>query len=112
MHGQFFKKKKAHPFYSSARWRSVRDEYLRTVHHVCERCGRPATHVHHRKPLKEGDYFSNFEKCYGFANLEALCLECHNNEPGHFLDGKGAQRIGEGYRVNMVTGEIECTLPY
>ena len=74
------KKKEGHPFYESARWRRVRLEYLSTVHFMCEDCGKPAQQVHHIDPLLEEDYFVNFEKCYGFKNLRALCRYCHGNK--------------------------------
>ena len=99
--------KVAHPFYGSAKWKRVRREYLCTVHHVCEKCGRPAEQVHHKDALKEEDYYVNYEKCYGFSNLIALCRDCHNRMPGHFLDKAGRQLIADGYRVNMLTGDVE-----
>lgn len=99
--------KKAHPFYGSSKWKKVRQEYLRTVHFICEECGNPAEQVHHIDPLTEEDYYVNYEKCYGHNNLIALCRKCHNIKPGHFLSGKGKQAIADGYKVNMITGEIE-----
>lgn len=105
------RRKKAHPFYSSGKWRAVRDAYMRTAHWVCEECGAPAEQVHHRDELKEEDYFVNYEKCYGFANLIALCRDCHNKKPGHFLSGKGRQLVADGYQVNMITGELEVIPP-
>lgn len=103
--------KVAHPFYGSGRWKTVRQEYLKTVHFMCEKCGKPAQQVHHIEELKEEDYFVNYEKCYGFKNLMALCRYCHNRMPNHFLWGKEKQAISTGYRVNMITGEIEVTPP-
>lgn len=105
-------KKVGHPFYGRGKWRSVRDAYLRTVHYVCELCGKPAEQVHHKEPLKEGDYFVNYEKCYGFDNLQALCRDCHNKMDGHFLAGKGKQLVADGYHVNMITGELEVMPPH
>lgn len=101
------REKKAHPFYGSAKWKRTRVAYLNTVHHICEECGRPAEQVHHKNPLKEEDYYTNYEKCYGFDNLIALCRHCHNRQPGHFLSGKNDQKIADEYKVNMLTGEIE-----
>ena len=100
-------RKVAHPFYSSAKWKVIRLKYLETVHFMCELCGRPAEQVHHKEPLEDGDYFVNYEKCYGFKNLQALCRECHNRMDGHFLYNKGKQLVADGYRVNMQTGELE-----
>lgn len=103
--------KKGHPFYGSSKWKTVRLQYLATVHHVCEFCGKPAEQVHHKDPLKEEDYFVNYNKCYGFDNLQALCRSCHNRMEGHFLYEKSHQAIAQGYRINMVTGELEATPP-
>ena len=106
------KEKKAHPFYGSGKWKRVRKEYLKTVHGICEKCGRPAEQVHHRDPLKEEDYFVNYEKCYGFANLQALCRDCHNAMPGHWGGNKSKQAIADGYEVDMITGEIVPISPH
>lgn len=105
-------RKKGHPFYSSGKWRSVRESYLKKVHWICEECGRPASQVHHKEELTENDYFVNYEKCYGFENLKALCLDCHNKQPGHFAGHSNRQAIAEGYKVNMETGEIEIIPPH
>ena len=107
-----YNRKKAHPFYSSKKWLAVRAAYLKTAHYVCEECNRPAEQVHHRDPLEDKDYFVNYEKCYGFSNLIALCRDCHNRKPGHFLAGKGRQQIADGYKVNLITGEIESLPPH
>ena len=98
--------KTGHPFYNTYKWRKVRAKYLETVHGICELCNKPATQVHHKDPLKDEDYYVNYAKCYGFDNLQALCLDCHNHMEGHFLHGKGGQAIADGYRVDMKTGEI------
>jgi 5-methylcytosine-specific restriction endonuclease McrA len=41
---------------------------------TCERCGVVAVHVHHRTPIQAGGH------PYDFANLESLCLRCHQQE--------------------------------
>ena len=66
------RRKVAHPFYSSAKWKTRRLKYLETVHFVCELCGRPAEQVHHKDPLKEEDYFVNYEKPLHTINANAL----------------------------------------
>lgn len=76
-------------FYKSSRWRRARAAYLDSVRHVCERCGRPATIVHHRRhitPENVGDPATTLDP----SNLEALCQDCHNAE--HF--GKGCTAPG------------------
>ena len=105
-------RKVGHPFYSSGKWRAVREAYIRSVHYVCEECGKPAEQVHHKEELRDEDYFVNYDKCYGFANLIALCRDCHNKKPGHFLYGKGKQLVADGFRVNMETGELEVYPPH
>ena len=54
------------------------------VNHLCERClikGRyePAYIVHHKIYLTD-ENFGKPELMFGFDNLEALCLACHNEE--------------------------------
>lgn len=73
-------------FYESKTWRDCQKAYMTKVNHLCERClarGRyePAVVVHHRVHLTEENY-GNAELTYGFDNLEALCLACHNDEHG------------------------------
>ncbi|MDY6796971.1 MAG: HNH endonuclease signature motif containing protein [Actinomycetota bacterium] len=51
-------------------WRKTRAAYL-AEHPRCERCGAPATEVHH----KDEDTDNN-----DWDNLEALCKPCHSRE--------------------------------
>lgn len=86
-------------FYRSPRWRKARAAYLEQRHHMCERCGRPATFVHHRvyiTPENVGDPSVTL----GFGNLEALCQECHNRE--HFGTGCTAPGLTFDSRGNLV----------
>lgn len=53
-----------------ATWERARRMYL-ARHPVCERCGRPATLVHHQQRLVDGGARLDFD------NLEALCAACH-----------------------------------
>ena len=68
-------------FYASQAWKRTEAAYMESVHHVCERCGRPAAVVHHKRYLTP-DVMGNPEITLGWDNLEALCLDCHNRE--HF----------------------------
>ena len=85
-------------FYSSGTWIACRDSYLKYVGGLCERCKKkgsyvPAVIVHHKEHLSP-ENFDDPSIVYGFDNLEALCLRCHNKE--HF--GREIQRrfvIGE-----------------
>lgn len=73
-------------FYKRKAWESTRELYLKSVDGLCEVClaqglYTPAVHVHHKIHLNESNV-DNPKIAYGFDNLEALCLECHNKE--HF----------------------------
>ena len=71
-------------FYKSKKWLKCRAAYLAGKFYICERCGRPATIVHHKErvtPENVGDPGVTLNP----ENLEALCLECHNKE--HFGTG-------------------------
>ena len=68
----------AYSFYVSWEWKKCRAAYLKKQP-LCERCGNPATQVHHKIRLtpaniKEPDTTLNFN------NLEALCDSCHQLE--------------------------------
>ena len=70
-------------FYSSKKWRKLRDIYLKE-HPLCERCsaaGRAqiAEHVHHKIELDEKNY-KNPMIALNPDNLEALCFDCHSKE--------------------------------
>jgi 5-methylcytosine-specific restriction protein A len=59
------------------RWRKRRLHWL-SQHPLCARCEekdlvKPATDVHHRKPLSEGGADDE-------SNYESLCHECHSAE--------------------------------
>ena len=71
-------------FYESQTWRDCQAAYMKKANHLCERClakgiHEPARIVHHRIHLTQ-ENFGDPELMYGFDNLEALCIECHNTE--------------------------------
>ena len=71
-------------FYKSKRWTKARAAYLETQHHVCERCGAPATIVHHKTYITP-ENVTDPSVTLTPENFEALCQECHNRE--HFGTG-------------------------
>lgn len=83
-------------FYRSREWRRVRAAYLESVNRICERCGRPAVIVHHKRYLDAANVHDPAVSL-SFDNLEALCRECHNREhfegrscePGLYFDAQG-----------------------
>lgn len=85
-------------FYKGRAWLEVRASYLASVGGLCERClahGEvvAADVVHHKEYLNE-ENIRDPAVSLNFANLEALCLPCHNRE--HFRDEATAvtYRIG------------------
>ena len=73
-------------FYNSDAWHRCKNEYLKSVNHLCERClakglYEPAKIVHHKIHLSE-ENFGDPDIMTGFDNLEALCQACHNDEHG------------------------------
>lgn len=68
-------------FYHSRAWEATRDAYMAAHCHICERCGRAAKIVHHRRHIDAGN-IDDPTVTLSWDNLEALCQECHNRE--HF----------------------------
>ena len=59
----------------SPAWRDRRTAAFRRAGGRCQRCGKPAEHVHHK------NYIRLFAE--SSDDLEALCAECHADE--HYL---------------------------
>ena len=69
----------AKPLYKSTAWRKCRAAYVISQHGLCERCSRSGSIVHHKERITPAN-LSNASVTLGWANLELLCLECHNRE--------------------------------
>ena len=70
-------------FYASKKWKKERELY-RKANPFCERClargiYKPTEIVHHREYLDDTKA-KDAKVALNFANLEALCFECHNKE--------------------------------
>lgn len=95
-------------FYESPQWRRCKAEYLKKVNHLCERClakgiYEPAYIVHHKIYLTSENY-GDPELMFGFENLEALCLACHNAEHKREKD-KRRWKFVDGELVTMENAE-------
>ncbi len=80
-------------FYHSTVWEATRAAFMAARMHACERCGRPAKIVHHKRHL-DAKSVGDPSVALSFKNLEALCQECHNRE--HF----GTSATAEGLRFD------------
>lgn len=86
-------------FYKSTRWLKTRAAYLESRCYVCERCGRAASIVHHRRYITP-ENVNDPSVTLSFSNLECLCIECHNRE--HFDQGATAKGLKFDGRGNLV----------
>lgn len=79
-------------FYQSRRWRVMRASFLyqHPLCMTCERVGRliAAKVVDHIIPIKQGG--ARFEA----ANLQSLCVRCHNGKTATERAARQASRIG------------------
>lgn len=97
--------------YNSTAWQKLRQAYLSSRNFICERCGQPATIVHHKAHITAGNV-DNPAITLNFDNLEALCSACHNLEHDNFRnfhgdgDSQGRKAIFDSRGdVVEVTGE-------
>lgn len=83
-------------FYKSKAWKDAQAAFMKSKHYICERCGRPAKIVHHKTYITPQN-INDPSITLSFANLEALCADCHNKEhftgdataPGLCFDSNG-----------------------
>ena len=76
-------------FYNSTAWRRLSRAFLLSKYYICERCGKPADIAHHKTHITATN-IHNPDISLNPANLEALCIDCHNTE--HFSAGGAVLR--------------------
>lgn len=76
-------------FYHSKTWRRLSRAFLLSRNYICERCGKPAEIAHHKRYITP-ENLTDPAITLNPANLEALCLDCHNTE--HFSAGGAVLR--------------------
>lgn len=76
-------------FYNSTAWRRLAKAFLLSKGYLCERCGQPADIAHHRRRITLWN-INDADTSLNPANLEALCIHCHNAE--HFGAGGAVLR--------------------
>jgi 5-methylcytosine-specific restriction protein A len=65
--------------YNSKAWKVCRAAYIASVHGLCERCDGPGYIVHHKLYLTPKNINDTWITL-NHANLEYVCLDCHNKE--------------------------------
>jgi 5-methylcytosine-specific restriction enzyme A len=70
------------PLYNTAAWKNARLAFLST-HPLCNRCGAPASIVHHIKSARDHP-----ELRLDPDNFESLCFACHQTETGEEIAGR------------------------
>ena len=82
-------------FYRSQAWRKARAAYLDAHNHICERCGRAASIVHHKRHITP-ENVSDPSVTLDPSNFMAVCVDCHawlhgmqSTAPGLAFDGDG-----------------------
>lgn len=73
------RRKKLHAFYNSKEWQQVRAFVLMRDKYLCQHCGKPAEHVHHKEHLTESNV-SDVTVSLNPSNLVSLCKPCHDKE--------------------------------
>ena len=73
-------------FYKTGAWVNCRDNYMRSVGGLCEKCKAkglivPAVIVHHKIHLSASN-LDDPSVTLNPKNLEALCRQCHGEEHG------------------------------
>lgn len=86
-------------FYKTKTWQNCRDDYMKSVGGLCERCLAkglivPAEIIHHKIHLNESN-INDPSVSLNFDNLEALCRVCHGEAHGKVK----RYTIGEDGRV-------------
>lgn len=69
----------ARKFYNSKAWRLCREDYIKLVHDLCERCGESGKIVHHKVYLTPQN-INDPSISLNHDLLEYLCQSCHNTE--------------------------------
>lgn len=93
----------AKSFYNSKAWKVTRLTVLEREHFLCERCGEPASQVHHKIWLRP-DNINDPNITLNLENLEALCETCHQHE--HYLQDRGYAFDEEGNIIKKESNKL------
>jgi len=73
-------------FYRRPAWKKCRAAFIKQRQAVdgglCQRCHEQLGRIVHHRIHLTSETIDNPDICYGFQNLEYVCLDCHNVEHG------------------------------
>lgn len=85
-------------FYSSIDWKRLSKAKMQDAGYRCEDCGAIAVEVHHVDPIQTE---SGWERRLDWANLKAVCLDCHNKAHDRFQPRRKRRGVGhQAKRIN------------
>lgn len=84
-------------FYKGKAWQLCRQGYGESKHWLCERCGNPASQVHHKIYLNDAN-LDDASISLSWDNLELLCDACHAKEhhTGRYQTGENLSFDADG----------------
>lgn len=68
-------------FYLGMDWKLTSRKFMQDKKYKCEECNKIASEVHHIIPIQTDE---GWDKRLDYNNLQALCLECHNDKHNRF----------------------------
>lgn len=96
------------PFYNSEQWLKCKTAYLQSRNYVCERCGRLAVIVHHKKHITPANV-NDPNITLNWDNLMAVCQECHNALHGYSgpcVEGLEFSEEGDLFKSPPIRGDL------
>ena len=94
----------ARTFYKGAEWKRCSRGYMASRNYICERCGGVAVICHHKKYLTP-ENINDPTIALNWANLEALCHNCHDlehlqkNAKIYFTDDGDIDQVKESQQI-------------
>ena len=87
----------AKAFYNSKSWQKCRQAYIAKRMQmdggVCEVCRIEQGYIVHHIVQLTKENIGNPQISLNFDNLRYECKQCHDEEEGHYLDGKKVKRL-------------------
>ena len=86
----------AKAFYNSAAWATCRESYIAERRAIdgglCEKCRERRGSIVHHVIMLTAQNITDPLVALNHENLRYECLQCHNDEPGHYNDSRPGNR--------------------